>query len=110
MHADSMVAQAARFLFAFLISACAASAQFPWRDGSWKDKERIGDEARFLSPGEIQRYHLKNKAWLPSVSLPRTGATAMATDDDGMVVAYGTTIYRYGADFSEQTALATVSS
>ena len=90
---------------AFAMIACVASGQT-----TWVDSQRAGNEARFLFGGQIQRYDLAAKAWLPSITLPRTGATAMAADGQGAAVAYGTSIYRYAADFTNETNIGSTTS
>jgi fibronectin type 3 domain-containing protein/uncharacterized ParB-like nuclease family protein len=72
--------------------------------------ERVGNEARFLFTSQIQRINLTTKTWSTAVTLPRSGATAMTGDAQGGYVAYGANIYRYGAGFTGESALATASS
>ncbi len=71
----------------------------------WVASQRIGDEVRFLKGSQIVRYDLTTKAWLPARDLPRSGATAMAGDEQGNAVAYGTAIYRSETDFSGEILL-----
>ncbi len=96
-----------RLLLAVVSLACAgvACAQSPWIAGS-----RDGNEARFLYANRIVRYDLVAKTWLTSFVLPRSTASAMAADASGGVVAYGTSVYRYGTGFTGETLVGTVSS
>ncbi len=75
----------------------------------WLASLRHGDEARFLTTNQIQRYDLASKAWLPSVTLPRSGATAMASDGQGTAVAYGASIYRYSTSLASEVSIASTS-
>jgi hypothetical protein len=77
---------------------------------AWIESQRTGNEARFLFGGQIQRYDFVTRAWLPTTGLPRGGATAMAADAQGAVVAYGATIYRYGPDFTSEASIGSTSS
>lgn len=70
---------------------------------TWVASQRTGDEARFLVGSQILRYDLSTKSWLTARDLPRAGATAMAGDEQGTAVAYGTAIYRSGTDFSGES-------
>ena len=54
---------------------------------------------------QIARYDLTTRSWLPARDLPRSGATAIAGDEQGTAVAYGTAIYRSGTDFSQEILL-----
>lgn len=94
-----------KIVMAVFMMAGGASGQTPW-----VSSQRNGDEVRFLFASQIQRYDLVTKSWLPSVTLPRTGATAMAADAQGTAVAYGTSIYRYGSDFTGEVPLGSTSS
>lgn len=95
-----------RALAAFLILGWSlASGQT-----AWVMSERVGNEARFLFASQIQRFDLTTKTWSAAVNLPRSGATAMTGDAQGGYVAYGANIYRYGAGFTGESALATASS
>ncbi len=100
-----MFSSLARLLMFLVFLAGAARGQTPWI-GS----ERRGDEARFLYGNQIRRYDLAAKSWLPLISLPRGGATAMAADATGAVVAYGAAVYRYGTGFTGETSVGKVSS
>lgn len=77
---------------------------------NWVDSQRIGNETLFLFSSQIQRYDLSNKLWLSSYNLPRSGATAMAADSKGAAVAYGSTIYRYSTNFTNEASIGTTSS
>jgi hypothetical protein len=89
-----------------LISATGvAVAQTPWIAS-----DRSGGEVRFLYQNQIRRYDLASKTWLSTISLPRSGATAMAADATGAVVVYGAAVYRYGTGFTDESIVGTVSS
>jgi uncharacterized ParB-like nuclease family protein len=92
-------------LSALAFMMCSANGQ-----STWVDSQRTGNEARFLFGSQIRRYDLVGRTWLPSIALPRAGATAMAVDGQGAMVAYGTTIYRYAPDFTNEAATGTTSS
>ncbi len=59
---------------------------------------------------QIARYDLATRSWLSARVLPRAGATAMAGDEQGTAVAYGTAIYRSGIDFSGEILLGNTTS
>ena len=93
------------FVLMFLAFHGLAQGQTPWIAS-----DRSGGEVRFLYGNQIRRYDLTAKSWLTPFTLPRSGATAMAADATGAVVAYGTAIYRYNVGFGEESVVGTVSS
>ncbi|MDB6135151.1 MAG: Immunoglobulin I-set domain protein [Verrucomicrobiales bacterium] len=76
---------------------------------SWVQSVRTGEVMRFLFNGSVQSYDLASQAWQPAVALPRSGATALAGDEAGMFVAYGTKIYGYSPAFTDEVSLNAVS-
>ncbi len=85
-----------------LLASGIAAGQTPW-----VVSERTGSETRFLYTDQVRSYHTGTMTWSPSFTLPRSGATAMATDETGSVVAYGASIYRYGVGLGGESLLGT---
>ncbi len=59
------------------------------------------------TPGRLQRYDIRNRSWLSSISLP-DNPTALAADGDGFYVAYGEEIYRYNPSFDGEIFLRSI--
>ncbi len=95
-----------RFLLGWLVIASGTSHA----QTAWIASERAGNEARFLNGSQVLRYDLTTKSWLTPFALPQSGATAMAFDAQGAVVAYGSAIRRYSDTFTGESSLASVSS
>ncbi|MES2924602.1 MAG: fibronectin type III domain-containing protein [Verrucomicrobiota bacterium] len=77
---------------------------------AWIGSDKAGNDARFLYTNQVRSYDLTTKSWKQVVTLPRSGATAMASDAQGELVAYGTSVYRYAAGFTGESLLCSVAS
>jgi len=75
--------------------------------GSWIDVRRDSARVAFLYAAQLRVYDPGAQAWLPPRTLPRAGATAFAFDGDSAFIAYGRDVFRYGADFANETPFAT---
>ncbi|MBS0663650.1 MAG: immunoglobulin domain-containing protein, partial [Verrucomicrobia bacterium] len=84
-----------------------------WDDASgsktWLDAYRLGNVIYFLAavPGRIMRYDLSTESWLPTVYLSATQApTAFLPTNEGVFVAYGTSVVRRSLDLQSETVVA----
>jgi fibronectin type 3 domain-containing protein len=72
----------------------------PLRAVDWVSTQRVGEVLHFFvsSPASVERYDLSSRTWLSPVVLPgaRGVLTAATVDGDGLFVAYGAAVYRYG--------------
>lgn len=75
---------------------------------NWVSTARLGNEVRFLFAGEVRRYDLSTRTWLPTVTLPRGGATAIAWEGQNCYIAYGTALYSYTASLTGEAPFGTV--
>ena len=88
-------------LLLVLLAAAASPAQA--QTATWQSAIRSADTAYFLFTDHVERFDLATGAWLARVNLPRTGATAMATESTDVIVAYGQAVYHYNSDFTGET-------
>lgn len=86
----------------FCLTAPRAEAQTPWITSA-----RQGVEARFLYSNVVRRYDMNTQQWMTQVTLPRSGATAMAWTAQNVFIAYGRNIYRYNTSIAGEQLVGT---
>ena len=69
----------------------------------WVSHANTGSGERFLFASRVADYNFSSDTWSTAATLPRTGATAIAQDANGIYVAYGTSIYQYSTAFAGET-------
>ncbi len=69
----------------------------------WVSHANTGSGERFLFASRVADYNFSSGTWSTAATLPRTGATAMAQDANGIYIAYGTGIYQYSTAFAGET-------